>query len=362
MVTVSVFFRIIFNFNQLNVRMASQGKRMRLDDMDEDGGETPSRDDQEEDGFDPMAFYKQQQQAMLLQATQHVEQTRQEITRVQEIAEQEATGVRRPRRSAATAATMALSYMTNNDSAMDTRIFGQDKAEEQEYERDREDVEDEEAGEDVVFQTPIAPAPRAKPKTPARAAGAGGRRGRPPGSARPARPRAGKGRAKRDWGEDGDEEYEEMPKKGGQRGRRPAMPTAEDENSLYFVVRTGRASLQQTVDDWIEEYKVDRDGALLKLMQYFISASGCKGKITSEMQVTLEHADIIRRMTEEFDEESGEYPLTTPGQYWKKFKGNFCEFVQLLVKQCQYSIIYDQYLMDNVISLLTQLSDSQVTF
>ena len=31
---------------------------------------------------------------------------------------------------------------------------------------------------------------------------------------------------------------------------------AEDENSLYFIVRTGRASLQQTVDDWIEEYKV----------------------------------------------------------------------------------------------------------
>jgi cohesin complex subunit SA-1/2 len=48
------------------------------------------------------------------------------------------------------------------------------------------------------------------------------------------------------------------------------------------------------------------------------------------------------------------------GQQWKKFKANFCEFVQLLVKQCQYSIIYDQYLMDNVISLLTGLSDSQV--
>ena len=34
----------------------------------------------------------------------------------------------------------------------------------------------------------------------------------------------------------------------------------------------------------------------------------------------------------------------------------------ILVKQCQYSIIYDQYLMDNVISLLTQLSDSQVRY
>lgn len=48
------------------------------------------------------------------------------------------------------------------------------------------------------------------------------------------------------------------------------------------------------------------------------------------------------------------------GQQWKKFRQNFCDFVAQLVKQCQYSIIYDQYLMDNVISLLTGLSDSQV--
>ena len=50
-------------------------------------------------------------------------------------------------------------------------------------------------------------------------------------------------------------------------------------------------------------------------------------------------------MTEEFEEESGEYPLTTPGQYWKKFRANFCDFVELLVRQCQYSIIYDQVMI-----------------
>lgn len=37
-------------------------------------------------------------------------------------------------------------------------------------------------------------------------------------------------------------------------------------------------------------------------MQFFISASGCKGKITAQMQSSMEHAAIIRRMTEEFDE------------------------------------------------------------
>ncbi|GFG30960.1 hypothetical protein Cfor_01127, partial [Coptotermes formosanus] len=114
------------------------------------------------------------------------------------------------------------------------------------------------------------------------------------------------------------------------------------------------------VDDWIESYKVNRDAALLSLTQFFISACGCKGKITSSMQASMEHAAIIQRITEEFDEESGEYPLIMTGQTWKKFCNNFCDFVQILVKQCQYSIIYDQYLMDSVISLLTGLSDSQV--
>ena len=59
-------------------------------------------------------------------------------------------------------------------------------------------------------------------------------------------------------------------------------------------------------------------------------------------------------------QDSGDYPLIMSGPQWKKFRNNFCEFVQVLVRQCQYSIIYDQYMMDNVISLLTGLTDSQV--
>lgn len=38
------------------------------------------------------------------------------------------------------------------------------------------------------------------------------------------------------------------------------------------------------------------------LMQFFINASGCKGRITSDMQTSMEHVQIIRKMTEEFDE------------------------------------------------------------
>ncbi|XP_020296992.1 cohesin subunit SA-2 isoform X1 [Pseudomyrmex gracilis] len=135
---------------------------------------------------------------------------------------------------------------------------------------------------------------------------------------------------------------------------------SEDEASLYSIIKNNRTSLTTIVDDWIEKYKSNRENALLMLMQFFINASGCKGSITPEMQQTMEHVAIIRKMTEEFDEESGEYPLIMTGQQWKKFRANFCEFVQILVRQCQYSIIYDQFLMDNIISLLTGLSDSQV--
>lgn len=43
-------------------------------------------------------------------------------------------------------------------------------------------------------------------------------------------------------------------------------------------------------------------------------------KITVEMQQTMEHTAIICKMTEEFDEDSHEYPLTMPDQQWKKFQ------------------------------------------
>jgi cohesin complex subunit SA-1/2 len=60
--------------------------------------------------------------------------------------------------------------------------------------------------------------------------------------------------------------------------------------------------LQKTVDDWIDQYKADRDSGLCTMMQFFISASGCKGKINSQMQSSMEYAAIIHHMTEEFDE------------------------------------------------------------
>ncbi|GAB0097039.1 SA [Sergentomyia squamirostris] len=158
------------------------------------------------------------------------------------------------------------------------------------------------------------------------------------------------------------ERIEREPRERQERVKDPEKETRDvttDETSLYYIVRHSKSAIATIVDDWISSYKVERETALIALMQFFINASGCKGKIDHQLP-SIDHTATIRKMTEEFDEESGEYPLIMPGQQWKKFKQNFCDFVQMLVKQCQYSIIYDQFLMDNVISLLTGLSDSQV--
>ncbi|XP_058042644.1 cohesin subunit SA-2-like isoform X2 [Ahaetulla prasina] len=154
--------------------------------------------------------------------------------------------------------------------------------------------------------------------------------------------------------------------------------------TLFEVVSMGKRAMQPVIDDWIEAYKKDRDVALLDLINFFIQCSGCQGMVTAEMFQSLQNCEVMHKMTEKFDEETGlqykrfmaypwiltvtwpvdmgneDYPLIKPGSYWKKFRTNFCEFTAVLVQQCQYSILYDSYLMDTIISLLTGLADSMV--
>ncbi|KAA8587909.1 hypothetical protein FQN60_001103 [Etheostoma spectabile] len=68
----------------------------------------------------------------------------------------------------------------------------------------------------------------------------------------------------------------------------------------------------------------------------------------------------ILTVTWPMDTDSVEYPLIQSGPYGRWFHSEFCEFVSVLVAQCQHSVIFDGYLMNTLISLLTELSDSYV--
>lgn len=59
-------------------------------------------------------------------------------------------------------------------------------------------------------------------------------------------------------------------------------------------------------------------------------------------------------------QDSVSYPLSTTGLQLKRFKDALCEFARVLVRSCQNSLIYDEYLFPSLLALLTGLSDSQV--
>eukprot|EP00071_Canis_lupus_P041808 XP_022275365.1 cohesin subunit SA-3 isoform X8 [Canis lupus familiaris] len=140
-------------------------------------------------------------------------------------------------------------------------------------------------------------------------------------------------------------------------GQKDSEPPAID---LFDAVKAAKSDMQSLVDEWLDSYKQDQDAGFLELINFFIRSCGCKGIVTPEMFKKMSNSEIIRHLTEQFNEDSGDYPLTAPGPSWKKFQGSFCEFVKTLVYQCQYSLLYDGFPMDNLISLLTGLSDSQV--
>ncbi|XP_060223935.1 cohesin subunit SA-3 [Meriones unguiculatus] len=131
-------------------------------------------------------------------------------------------------------------------------------------------------------------------------------------------------------------------------------------NDLFEAVKAAKSCMQSLVDEWLETYKQDENAGFLELVNFFIRSCGCKSTVTPEMLKTMSNSEIIQHLTEQFNENSGDYPLTAPGPSWKKFPGSFCAFVKTLVFQCQYSLLYDGFPMDDLISLLIGLSDSQV--
>nr|KAF6367158.1 stromal antigen 3 [Pipistrellus kuhlii] len=151
------------------------------------------------------------------------------------------------------------------------------------------------------------------------------------------------------------------PKKGPRMVRGHSQKESElPASDLFDAVKGAKSDMQSLVDEWLESYKQNQDSGFLELINFFIRSCGCKGTVTLEMFKKLSNSEIIWHLTEQFNEDSGDYPLTAPGPSWKKFQGSFCEFVRTLVYQCQYSLLYDGFPMDNLISLLTGLSDSQV--
>ncbi|XP_042653951.1 cohesin subunit SA-3 isoform X2 [Tyto alba] len=133
-----------------------------------------------------------------------------------------------------------------------------------------------------------------------------------------------------------------------------------EQNTFFEAIRSAKIAVETVVDDWLETYKQDREAGFLELANFIIRSCGCRGVVTPEMFRHLQNSEIIQQLTEKFEEDSADYPLSLSTQPWRRFRAGFCELVTVVVRQCQYNIVYDEFLMDALISLLTGLSDSQV--
>ncbi|KAL8179825.1 UNVERIFIED_CONTAM: hypothetical protein K2H54_073285 [Gekko kuhli] len=129
---------------------------------------------------------------------------------------------------------------------------------------------------------------------------------------------------------------------------------------LFEAVKGGRSAMEPVVDEWLESYKEDRELGFLELVNFLVQSCGCRGVVTYEMLKSLQNSQIIQQLTESFDEDSAEYPLALSTPAWRRFQRGFCEVMATLVRHTQHDVVYDEYLMDNLIALLTGMSDSQV--
>ncbi len=148
------------------------------------------------------------------------------------------------------------------------------------------------------------------------------------------------------------------------------------DNSLFSQILGGQAATQSIVDDWIESYKKNKDKAMLDLIQFIVRSAGCKAAHllnNKEILKSKEFTDTINELIDNFNDDENAatnqitnnsagdaYPFVQTSAQAKRFKLNFCEFLSLLIKSCQYSIVYDQFMCDILITFLIALADSQV--
>ncbi|KAJ8337818.1 hypothetical protein SKAU_G00367840 [Synaphobranchus kaupii] len=129
---------------------------------------------------------------------------------------------------------------------------------------------------------------------------------------------------------------------------------------LYEAVTGGKSATVTVVDEWLDSYKQEKEAGLLELINFIVQCCGCKGVVSREMFDSMQNAEIISILTKEFNEDSVKYPLSSPGPQWRRFRAGLCQFVRVLVRRSQNSLLYDDYLFSSLLALLTGLSDSQV--
>ena len=137
----------------------------------------------------------------------------------------------------------------------------------------------------------------------------------------------------------------------------------EQEETLYSFVLKNTVAMSELANGWVVRYQNDRDTALLELIQFFFNSSGCKGIVTPDLYRGIGGGfqEVLKKMTDDFQEDGSEYPLTINGQNFRQFKQRLGDFLHQFVSQsAEAELLYDEFMMDYVLQLLIEMSASPV--
>ena len=139
---------------------------------------------------------------------------------------------------------------------------------------------------------------------------------------------------------------------------------SKDNPDLYSQILQTNTSIQVLVENWIDSYKKNQDEASIDLINFMIKSCGCRGKLSKSILKSKDYNEAINELIDYFDtqndDSASDYPIINAQPQFKRFKVNFIEFIQLLIQKCQHSILYDQFMLDNLLTFLICLSDSQI--
>ncbi|MES1902803.1 MAG: Cohesin subunit SA-2, partial [Paramarteilia canceri] len=128
-----------------------------------------------------------------------------------------------------------------------------------------------------------------------------------------------------------------------------------DGKKLFYAITEAKASFTDIVDSWIENYVVEKEKALVSLIQLIICASNNNYTLNSSILGSIGMTEIYTSLTENFADEEI-YPLIS--QQDSEFGANFYEFILKLAKASQHTFIDDDSIISDLLSFLRIASSS----
>ncbi|GAA6029512.1 hypothetical protein JCM8097_003715 [Rhodosporidiobolus ruineniae] len=174
---------------------------------------------------------------------------------------------------------------------------------------------------------------------------------------------AGKGRkprARKAADEDGEDDA--APKTGA-AGKASAKDfKIEGDNGLFNAVKNPNTALQQTAEDWIEQYKEESGPAMAELVNFVLRCCGCNAAI-DEHQAEDENGIVenLKDIVDEFKQESNHaYPLISKSKPYKKFRASLSQFLSKLLTLAADDVLFETSFYEHFSAWVHALSSSQI--